>query len=245
MKIAELSERAGVSLPTIKFYIREKLLPSGQASARNQADYSAEHLERLALIRSLRDDAGLSIESIGRALHAADTAKEDFLVAAIDAIQSPTVARADVRTTEFKSAHAFLLGCCADRGWNVDSNDVSVQDAAQALAIIRRSFPYPVDESVALYLEHAEFIAAHEIPDNWRPEQTPNAALRFAVLGTVLVEPFILALRRAAHVSRARRVMARAEEAAGKTRSRAPAQRRVHARATPQAGKRPKKRRPT
>ncbi|WP_079051275.1 MerR family DNA-binding transcriptional regulator [Streptomyces curacoi] len=37
MKISELSRRSGVSIPTIKYYLRDGLLPHGQATATNQA----------------------------------------------------------------------------------------------------------------------------------------------------------------------------------------------------------------
>ena len=39
MRIAELSSRSGTSIPTIKYYLREGLLPAGEATGRNQADY--------------------------------------------------------------------------------------------------------------------------------------------------------------------------------------------------------------
>ncbi|HMJ11647.1 MAG TPA: MerR family transcriptional regulator [Polyangiaceae bacterium] len=205
MKVSELSQKAGVPLPTIKFYIREKLLPPGESTAKNQASYGVQHLERLALIRALRDDAGLSIEDIGRALRAADSAKSDFVVAAIDALQhSPPVVVSE-RSAEFGEAQRLLLELCRQRGWQVEPSDISIRDAARALAIIRRSFPFSPDEYLDVYAEAAEHIAEHEIPAEWQPE-TADAALTYAMLGTVLFEPFILALRRAAHVSRSRKV---------------------------------------
>src|SRR5215471_13260470 len=106
MKVSELSRRAQVPLPTIKFYIREGLLPAGTRTDRNQAEYSEEHLERLSLIRALRDDAGLSVAAIGRALSAADAAsEEDFVVAAIDAIERPSGPSVDEKSKEFRTAH--------------------------------------------------------------------------------------------------------------------------------------------
>lgn len=64
MKISELSRLAGVPVSTIKFYIREGLLPSGELSQRNQAMYGQAHLERLDLIRALREVAGLSLDTV-------------------------------------------------------------------------------------------------------------------------------------------------------------------------------------
>ena len=206
MKVSELSQASGVPLPTIKFYIREKLLPPGESTAKNQAAYGERHVARLLLIRALRDDAGLSLEAIGRALRAADAASQDFVVAAIDAVQQPTATAVSERSAEFREAHELLLELCTQRGWLVERSDVSIRDAARSLAIIRRSFPFAVEESLHVYAEAAEHIAEHEIPEDWQPGDTPDQALTYAMLGTVLFEPFILALRRAAHVSRSRKV---------------------------------------
>ena len=64
MRISELSRHTGIPVSTIKFYIREDLLPAGELSQRNQATYGEKHLQRLDLIRSLRDIAGLSLEVV-------------------------------------------------------------------------------------------------------------------------------------------------------------------------------------
>lgn len=64
MKISELSRHTDIPVSTIKFYIREGLLPAGELSRRNQATYREEHLQRLDLIRSLREIAGLSLEVV-------------------------------------------------------------------------------------------------------------------------------------------------------------------------------------
>jgi len=128
-------------LPTIKFYIREGLLPAGQSTGKNQAEYSEEHFERLALIRSLREDAALSVEVIARALRAADSARTDFVVAAIDAIERPQRAEVDEGTASFGQCHAEILALCKAHRWQVTAADTSVGDAARALTVIQRSFP--------------------------------------------------------------------------------------------------------
>lgn len=40
MRISELSDVTGVSVATIKYYLREELVPPGERTAPNQADYS-------------------------------------------------------------------------------------------------------------------------------------------------------------------------------------------------------------
>jgi DNA-binding transcriptional MerR regulator len=209
MKMAELSRRADVPVPTIKFYIREGLLPAGTRTAKNQASYSEEHLARLALIRALKDDAGIGIAGIARALKAADAAQAEampFISAAIDAMERPAGAAVDERTAEYRRAIDDVRGAVKKRNWAIDEHSTALRDAARALVVIRRSFPQVGPEP---YAAAAEYVAEHEIPDDWEPAKAPNQALHYAVLGTVLAEPLLLALRRMAHVARSARVVGR------------------------------------
>jgi DNA-binding transcriptional MerR regulator len=213
MKVSELSEKAGIPLPTIKFYIRQGLLPPGDRTSRNQAEYGPSHLERLALIKALQHDAGLGLDAIARALQAADRATEgDFIVAAIDAVERPARAEVDPSTEAFARAKKKVLALAARRGWALGERDVSVLDAARALTVIERAFPYGGASNLEPYGEAVSIIAEHEIPEAWAPAESPESALRYAMLGTVLYEPLILALRRMAHVARARKVMAQGEK---------------------------------
>ena len=77
MKISQLAERSGVPLSSIKFYLREGLLPAGLRSAPNQARYGPGHLERLALIRALREVAGLPLEAVRSVLRELDRGWQD------------------------------------------------------------------------------------------------------------------------------------------------------------------------
>jgi DNA-binding transcriptional MerR regulator len=203
MKVSELSRRAAVPLPTIKFYIREGLLPAGERTAKNQADYSEEHLERLSLIRALKDDAGLSISTIAKMLGASDRAGANFIEAAIDAIERPVGPAIDESSEEFRAAQQTMLEIGRRMGWDNSSLSGAVRDAARALVRIQRAFPMDAAPVVRLYADLAERIAQLEIPEDWSTKQPRMATLRYAVLGTLLFEPLILSLRRMAHGSRA------------------------------------------
>jgi DNA-binding transcriptional MerR regulator len=220
MKISELCERSGVPLPTIKFYIREGLLPAGRHTAKNQADYSGEHLERLMLVRALRDDAGLPIATIANALKAADGVREEFVGAAIDALRRPTGTVVNEKSREFERARDDVMNLARTMGWDIERDAIAVRDAARAWTIVLRSFPLEGKDVLQPYAEIAQRIAECEIPDTWQPDAAPNAALRYAVLGTVLFEPIILAFRRIAHTARARRLERGAKARAQKPRSR-------------------------
>ena len=69
----------------------------------------------------------------------------------------------------------------------------NVDDALRALD--EAGFQLP-EGALEMYLDHMRQIAQFEI-DNL-PTDSPTAAVRYVVLGTVLIEPLILALRRQA-----------------------------------------------
>jgi len=64
MKISELSAYARIPAATIWYYARMGLLPTPLRSGRKKAYYTAEHLETLEQIRSLKEK-GLSLAAIG------------------------------------------------------------------------------------------------------------------------------------------------------------------------------------
>ena len=72
MKISELSRTTGTPIPTIKYYIREGLLARGTPTATNQADYDESHVQRLRLIRVLREVADLSVATLTQVVAALD-----------------------------------------------------------------------------------------------------------------------------------------------------------------------------
>lgn len=60
----ELSARSEVPVSTIKFYLRDGLLPAGRSTARNQADYGQEHVDRLRLLRILTKIGKLPTDTV-------------------------------------------------------------------------------------------------------------------------------------------------------------------------------------
>ncbi|ACL40578.1 transcriptional regulator, MerR family [Pseudarthrobacter chlorophenolicus A6] len=72
MQLKELSELTGTSAASIKYYLREGLLPPGESVHATRASYTRAHVDRLELIRSLRQIVGLSIEQIRSIVKMAD-----------------------------------------------------------------------------------------------------------------------------------------------------------------------------
>lgn len=190
MRISELSAQTGVTVPTIKYYLREGLLPEGERSAPTQAAYGEKHVERLRVIRALLD-AGVSIAETRRVLGALDdppASAHDLLGAAHAAITPPADEALDL--TEAERLVAGL-------GWKPGMCDPAVLHAvARALQGLERvGFTVP-DAAMAEYLASMRRIADAEIAGV--PEESAEAAVRYVVLGSVLVEPLLLALRRVA-----------------------------------------------
>ena len=90
MRISELSARTGVTVATIKYYLREGLLPEGARSSPTQATYERAHVERLRVIRALIE-SGVSIAESRKVLAALDhppASAHDLLGAAHAAVAS-------------------------------------------------------------------------------------------------------------------------------------------------------------
>ena len=64
MKISELVKRTGVPKETIHFYIREGLLRKPRKSGVNSAEYNEGYVDRIQLIKDLRDNYYLPIPEI-------------------------------------------------------------------------------------------------------------------------------------------------------------------------------------
>ena len=73
MRIGELSKVTEVPVPTIKYYLREGLLPAGELSSPNQASYGEAHIRRLRLIRALVELAQVPVAQVKDILESLDS----------------------------------------------------------------------------------------------------------------------------------------------------------------------------
>jgi DNA-binding transcriptional MerR regulator len=236
MRIAELSQRAEVPRSTIKFYIREGLLAPGAVHARNQASYGSQHLERLALIRALREVAGLSLEAVARVTAQLDRGWEgDPIGEAMRELYRPPASGASQAELERVSAEVreFLDAL----PWTVDvGRDHNAREIAATILQVRR-YLYPdfavADlakyAEIAWRLSEAEFSQAPEgpgVPIRARRDDIAEPTRR-AILGTVLFERIFDSLRRCANTMRSIRIStgARVPPAPVRARKQRPARR--------------------
>lgn len=196
MRISELSRASGVPTATIKYYLRERLLPEGVLTSATQARYDQTHVARLRLIRALIGPGGLSLARARQVLAAVDGAREpshDLLGAAHCALVDPADPDRDLsRVTE------LLRGW----GWSIHPDDrdnhAALLDALEAIDAAGFDVPDGVLDGYARAMLDVATLELDHLPT-----ESPEAAVRYVVLGTVLNEPLLLALRRLAeqHVS--------------------------------------------
>jgi DNA-binding transcriptional MerR regulator len=200
VKISELSERTGVSIATLKFYLREGLLRPGALKAPNQADYGETHVRRARLVRTLREVAHLSIAQIAAITGALDRGEDlyDVMGATVDSLGERPAGAPTPEQREAAPEVDRLLGAL---GLPVRDGSLARDQLIASFAAIREMlFPgFPV-EGLAPYARAAAEVVATEVaatPGIFRVE--PELALERSVLGLTLFEPVILAFRRLNH----------------------------------------------
>ncbi|CAH0255450.1 hypothetical protein SRABI76_03352 [Microbacterium oxydans] len=191
MGISELSAQTGVTVPTIKYYLREGLLPEGERRAPIQAAYGEKHVERLRVIRALID-AWVSVAKTRRALAALDDPPESphLLLGAAHGAITPSRDEA----LDLTRAERLVEG----PGWKPGMCDPAVLSAvARALRGWRTQ-----DSSCRMlrWRSISRVCGGSRMPRSPGCRRIPLrcGAVRCVVLGSVLVESLSLALRRVA-----------------------------------------------
>lgn len=190
MQISELARRSTVPVATVKFYLREGLLPTGRATGVTRAEYDGQHLARLRLVRSLVEVAGLSLAAVRQVLAAADQPAES-LQDAIGAAQE-ALPPAVPNDTDVDAA----LELVRELGWLVDPACVAVRQLAVAMATLETVGEDAVMPTLSDYGRAVHDLAEQEVAAV--PTSSQEAAVRYVVVGTVFYEPVLLALRRLA-----------------------------------------------
>jgi DNA-binding transcriptional MerR regulator len=193
MRMSELAREADLPVATVKYYLREGLLHEGQLTSPTQAVYDRSHVERLRLVRALVGPAGQSIAATRRILAAiADPPSEYDLLGIAHQAVTP-----QLESPESTDRALALL----DRlGW--DSSEcapASLRALEQALDGIEAGGFTLSDETLERYGTAMMGVAVDEVADV--PTGSAAEAARFVILGTVLVEPLLLSLRRLAQQS--------------------------------------------
>lgn len=212
MRVKELSSRSGVSVPTIKYYLREGLLPSGELTSPNQASYDEAHVRRLRLIRALVDIGGLTIAAVRDVLAAADAPDETvsrILYTAQESISSQPDLPHDQAWEEAERNVAELV---QRRGWLVKPESRAWRTVVAVLVSARQLEHGVWTSNLDAYAEACERIAAADL-DYIVGITDMDAMLEGVVVGTALGDTLVTALRRLAHQSESRRRLSEVNQA--------------------------------
>ena len=224
MLMAELSRRSGVPVATVKYYLREGLLPPGVTTSATRAEYGQAHLRRLQLIRALVEIGEVPVAAIRKILAVADdeSASVHQMLGTVQYELGPHPAAPPDEDPDWQAARRQVDDLIADLGWIVAPAAPSRTLLALTLAALRRTAAAPPGPGLRAYAEAMAGLAAGEvasleatpgrslaamppagipppgIPAAGDPAEARVALAESAVVGMVLYERVIVALRRLA-----------------------------------------------
>ncbi|MGW6703953.1 MerR family transcriptional regulator [Streptomyces sp. NPDC054956] len=202
MRLAELSERSGVSTATIKYYLREGLLAPGHLVSATTAEYDEGHLRRLRLVRALIQVGGIPVakakevlahvddESLGRTIR---------MGAALWALpQGPEPDEEDAAVVTARREVDRLLETL---GWSTarELGDLSPVHRSLVVAVatlLRLGYPWDA-ELMAPYAELMHRAAVRDL-DFVETYPSESEKVETAVAAAVLFQPVLKALHRLA-----------------------------------------------
>ncbi|MFD8452903.1 MerR family transcriptional regulator [Streptomyces coelicoflavus] len=202
MRLADLSKRSGVSTATIKYYLREGLLPPGRQINATTAEYDDGHLRRLRLVRALIQVGKVPVatarevlahiddESLGRTVR---------LGAALWALpQDAEPDEADPAVTAARTEVDRLLELL---GWETSRELAPLSPVHRSLVVAvaaLRRLDYPWDaELMAPYGELMLEVARRDL-DFMETIGSEEEKVEMAVAAAVLFQPVLRALHRLA-----------------------------------------------
>jgi DNA-binding transcriptional MerR regulator len=199
--VSELAEHTRVSVATVKYYIREGMLAAGDSTGPRRASYDDSHVQRIRLIKALTGPAGLSLSQAKAILQIIDEPKSsvvDRLAAATTVLADAVGADLDTDGKSYPRAEQVV-------GWLGEPYRAEPPAAAlleNALHAVETAGFQLHPDQFAVYGQHMLAIAASEIANI--PTDAAEA-VQYAVLGTVLFEPVLTAIRRLAQQSLVKR----------------------------------------
>jgi DNA-binding transcriptional MerR regulator len=211
MRVGELSRRSGVSVASIKYYLREGLLPPGERTSPNQAAYDEGHVRRLRMVRALIDVGGLSVAATRDVLAAVDD-PDVPLHEALGRAQATTTPPLNSEDDDEARAGAdrALADLVRERGWHVAPHNPAWNTAVEVLATYHRLGDDDLARQLGLYAEVMEDVARREVAavvDRGDRARTVEGV----VVGTVLGDTLLAALRRLAQEHCSAQLLGRAE----------------------------------
>ena len=192
MRISELSAVTGLSVPTVKFYIREGMLQRGHVTSATSAEYGEEHVKRIRLIVALADTAQLPLARVKQIIDVLDSEE------GTDPRQATATAVAALPPyTREAEDYPYAREVLERLGFDYDPEYAATRQLDSAIRAL-------IDAGLEWSPEHADRYAAPLLQiarDELRsmPLNDLERRVEYAVLGTIMPESIMLAMRRLAH----------------------------------------------
>lgn len=210
MRIGELAERTGVPAATIKFYLRERLLPPGVHGEGNIVHYGPVHVHRLMLIRALSETAGLSVSQIGGVLTVLsrhpDSAFRAMGATLAVTHREPKFSLANEESVERAERTVERLLTAYD--WAEVTPPMYRDALVTALAAYFRLGNPDLGDVLTHWADAAAQLASADIESIVEASRNGGVDVEQAVITTLLGETVIGTLRRIAHIAAAARFQA-------------------------------------
>lgn len=190
-----------MSVATIKYYMREGLVPQGERTRPNQAVYDESHLRRLRLARALIDVGGLPVAVAHDVLQTLDGERSNLHELLGKAQYAATTRKdADTDTEEWRQAEEDVRALIAERGWVILPEGPALLSLTETVAMLRRLGQAGYLKLLGSYADAAERLAADEVAHVVAQPDIEGMA-EVVVVGTVLGDALLAALRRLAQES--------------------------------------------
>ncbi len=178
MRINELAEQSGVAPATIKYYVREGLLPGGDRAGYNQVEYGTSHLHRIRLLRAMIGLGGLPVALVKQVIAVVDDPGRTAHSTVGEAQRAVSAGRARPGRSTATPDHATT----------VDEVLITAEDLGHG----------DIADLLDAYRESAAHLAELELKWLERAGDDLDALTERAVIGTVLGDALLTAVRREA-----------------------------------------------
>ncbi|GAB3294847.1 MerR family transcriptional regulator [Epidermidibacterium keratini] len=196
--MAELSRSAGVPVATVKYYLREGLLPAGERTSANQAQYDDAHVRRLRLIKALSEYGGISLGGIRHIIGKIDDGVP--LGEVLGAVEFELAGgQQDTESPSQQWARTLVENVVAEQRWDLDPAGGQFARTVAVLAAARDAgHGELLEQLLPIYAAHATTIAQADV-ESVSGGQTTDDVVEGAVAGIVLGGAMLLGLRELAH----------------------------------------------
>jgi DNA-binding transcriptional MerR regulator len=196
--ISELAARCDVPVATVKYYLREGLLPAGLAVSPRRAEYDESHVHRLQVLRMLREVGGVPVITIGTIIEAVENTGGD--------VHERLCQIADALTPELETQHnddstAIVDDMLAEVGWTGVRHDAASRTRLVALMRLLASPEWPLTIGAAELGYYARLMDGLCRTEVGLIDETKDGAstLEDMVTGEAACGELIRLLRRLAH----------------------------------------------